>query len=273
MPRVSVLLTTYNRPGMLREAIQSVLAQTYEDYELIVLDDNSSHPGQRDVLWEYRDRIVLYKSDVTAEERPERVRYAVLANTGLALARGEYVSYLCDDDLYLPNRLQAMVSRLDQGDCQVVYGSQRVLRGGEEQFTRYATAILPKASMVVDHSSVMHTARVAAEVGGWDDDRAHWRHADAIFWDRLTAASHWFHPVHEVTDIHRYHAESVSEAGIPALGRTTMGWSLAAHGTAEDEEAEEELRDRLAELLDEYGAESSQFSGANHNGPVHGQKM
>jgi spore maturation protein CgeD len=216
MPRVSVLLTTYNRPGMLREAIGSVLAQTYEDYELIVLDDNSSDPAQWEVLADHRNDVILYKSDITPAERPERVRYAVLANIGLALARGEYVTYLCDDDLYLPRRLELMTARLDEGDCQIVYGSQQVTRGGTEQFTRYATRILPKASMVVDHSSVMHTAQAARDAGGWDEDRANWRHADATFWDRLTEAGHWFYPVPEVTDVHRYHAGSVSEAGIPA---------------------------------------------------------
>lgn len=218
MPRVSVLLTSYNRAGMLTEAIESVLAQTFQDFELIVLDDNSSDPAQWDVIDGYRDRIVLFKSDVRPAERPERVRYAVLANIGLALARGEYVTYLCDDDWYLPRRLEVMVSRLDEGDCQVVYGSQRVVRDGADQFTRPATHVLPKASMVVDHSSVMHTRQAGLDVGGWDEDRANWRSADATFWDRLTGQGHWFYPAGdgEVLDVHRYHAGSVSEAGIPA---------------------------------------------------------
>jgi spore maturation protein CgeD len=218
MPRVSVLLTTYNRPAMLREAVDSVLAQTFTDFELIVLDDNSSSPAQWDVLADYRDAVVLYKSGVQPAERPERVRYAVLANIGLGLARGEYVTYLCDDDWYLPRRLEVMAARLDEGGCQVVYGSQRVVRDGAEQFTRPAAHILPKASMVVDHSSVMHTRQAGLDAGGWDEDRANWRHADATFWDRLTGAGHWFYPAGggEVLDVHRYHAGSVSEAGIPA---------------------------------------------------------
>ena len=218
MPRVSVLLTTYNRPGMLREAIESVLAQTYTDYELIILDDNSSDPEQWEVLAEYRDRAIVYKSDVTPAQRPEKVRYAVLANIGLRLARGEYITYLCDDDLYLPHRLEVMAARLDQGDCQVVYGAQRCDRDGQPVMIRPATAKLAKASMVVDHSSVMHTAEAASAVGGWDEDRKHWRSADAAFWDRLTAAGHWFCPAGggDVLDVHRFHAGSVSEAGIPA---------------------------------------------------------
>jgi spore maturation protein CgeD len=217
-PRVSVLLTTWNRPLMLTEAVNSVLAQTCQDFELIILDDNSADPEQVRILaalWT-RPGVVIYKSAVTAEERPQRARYATLANTGLALARGEYVTYLCDDDLYLPRRLEVMAARLDEGDCQVVYGSQRCERDGALQHFRPALNVLTRASMVVDHSSVMHTRQAAADAGGWDESPAHWRAADAVFWDRLTAAGHLFHPVAEVTDVHRFHSGSVSEAGIPA---------------------------------------------------------
>ena len=219
-PRVSVLLTTYSRPRMLAEAIESVLGQTFTDYELIILDDNSpaEAAGTPELLAAYWNdpKIRIYKDDVTPDERAARVRYAVLANIGLALARGEYVTYLCDDDLYLPRRLEVMTARLGQGDCQVVYGSQQVMRDGQQVMMRPAAAVLAKASMVVDHSSVMHTRQAAADAGGWDEDPAHWNHADAAFWDRLTAAGHLFYPVDEVTDVHRFHAGSVSEAGIPA---------------------------------------------------------
>lgn len=218
-PAVSVLLTCYNRRDMLDEAIKSVLAQTYGDYELIILDDNSSDAsGVPDLLARYRTdpRIRLYKDNVQPAERGARVRYAVLANIGLALARGHYVTYLCDDDLYLPGRLAAMTARLGRGDCQVVYGSQHCESDGRTQYDRLAADVLHSASFVVDHSSVMHTAAAAREVGGWDDNPAHWAHADAVFWDRLTRAGHLFYPVREFTDIHRFHPGSVTAAGIPA---------------------------------------------------------
>jgi spore maturation protein CgeD len=218
LPRVSVLLTTWNRPQMLTDAIESVQQQTFRDYELIILDDNSDDPDVWDVLRGVRrdPHVVLYKSNVQPGERAQKVRYAVLANVGLALARGEYVTYLCDDDLYLPRRLEVMTARLDKGDCQVVYGTQRTERAGVQGFMRPATAILSKASMVVDHSSVMHTRQAGLEAGGWDESPEHWNHADAIFWDRLTSAGHLFYPVSEVTDVHRFHGGSVSEAGVPA---------------------------------------------------------
>lgn len=217
MPTVSVLLTSYNKPAMLAQAIDSVLLQTYQDFELLILEDNSPNPEVLKTVARYWDhpKVVVYKSNVTEEERPLRVRYAVLANVGLRIAHGKYITYLCDDDLYCPTRLERMVERLDKGDCEVVYGSQRCLhlKDGEwiELATRQAEKVLDKASMVVDHSSVMHTMKVGREVGGWVEHPRWWGLADAVFWDRLTEAGHLFYPIPEVLDVHRYHSGSVSE--------------------------------------------------------------
>jgi hypothetical protein len=76
-----------------------------------------------------------------------------------------------------------------------------------------ADRVLESAYCSVDHSSVMHTRQAALDVGGWDEDPAHWKIADAVFWNRLTGAGHLFHPVPEFTDIHRYWEGSVS--GLP----------------------------------------------------------
>ena len=109
-PLVSVLLTSYNRPKMVQEAIESVLNQTYQNFELIILDDNSSEETQK-VLSRYLNgsKVKFYKSDVKDEDRWKEARYAVLFNVGLKMAKGELITYLCDDDYFLPQRLERMV--------------------------------------------------------------------------------------------------------------------------------------------------------------------
>jgi spore maturation protein CgeD len=216
MPKVSVLLTTYNRPDMLEEAIKSVLDQTMQDFELILLDDNSDQTDQLALLYEYWDhpKVRLYKDDVSNNNRRDKTRYAVLANIGISIARGKYITYLCDDDLYLPRRLELMTARLDRGDCHVVFGTQRVMSAqGSIVYYRMADRIRKDAHHIVDHSSVMHTREAAMAVGGWDDDPTIWRDADAFFWDRLTNMGYYFHPVKEECDVHRFHPNSVSERG------------------------------------------------------------
>lgn len=215
MTHVSVLLTTYNRPAMLEEAVQSVLAQTHADYELLILDDNSSLPEQQALIAGYWNdpRIRVYKDNVAPEHRRDRVRYAVLINAGLQLARGEYITYLCDDDLFLPDRLAVMAARLDEGDCQVVYGEQRMEDYlGAERGIRFEGGGILEDAYGVDHSSVMHTRSVSVAAGGWDDNPDRWNDADAAFWGRLTAAGHRFHPVGQITDVHRFHDASVQSS-------------------------------------------------------------
>lgn len=218
-PKVSVLLTSYNRPEFLRNAVISVLTQTLADFELVILDDASSDKGVAGVLAEvWADpRVVIYKPALVPADRWRLCRYAVLANVGLALARGTYVTYLCDDDWYLPRRLEVMAARLDQGDCQVVYSVQQLVNSrGEPTGVRGPYGVLDTGAFKVDHSSVMHTAQAARDAGGWNESPSLWSHADAAFWDRLAAAGHKFHPAgDEPLDVHRFHPGTVTSAGGP----------------------------------------------------------
>ncbi len=106
MPKVSVCIPTYNRSAYLRQAIESVQAQTYRDYELLVLD-NVSTDGTPQVVAGVKDARVRYF-------RNER-RLSIIAsyNRCLELARGQYVALLPDDDLWLPRFLERTVSILD----------------------------------------------------------------------------------------------------------------------------------------------------------------
>ena len=222
MPRVSVLLTSYNRSRFLPQAVRSVLGQTYRDFELIILDDNSPAaggvPGFLASVWDH-PKVRIYKDDVLPGERAAQVRYAVLANTGLSLARGELITYLCDDDWYAPGRLEVMAAMLDDGPSTgVVYGKQAVTsEDGQVIAYRDGPEVLDDAWCRVDHSSVMHTAEAGEKAGGWDASPEHWATGDAAFWRRLNAAGYSFRrvPGDEPLDYHRDHAHGVNKLGGP----------------------------------------------------------
>ena len=103
-PRVSVVIPTYNDAEYLSEAIESVLAQTYTDYEIIVIDDGSAD-NTRQVLDPYQDKIryIYQKNQGVAAAR----------NRGINLARGELIAFLDADDLFLPDKLQQQVTLFD----------------------------------------------------------------------------------------------------------------------------------------------------------------
>jgi len=115
MPKVSVVIPTYNRRAYLTEAIDSVLAQTYADYEVIVVDDGSTD-GTRQLLDErYDDRIRYLWQENQGE--------SVARNRGIALATGEYIALLDSDDVWLPDRLMKQVPILDaEPDTVLVFG-------------------------------------------------------------------------------------------------------------------------------------------------------
>lgn len=106
MPRVSVLLTCYNHIAYLPTAMQSVLDQTFGDYEILALDDGSKD-GTRDWLRAQNDpRIRCLFNDKNLGT------YGTL-NVGLRECQGEYVAILNDDDLWLPEKLQAQLDAFD----------------------------------------------------------------------------------------------------------------------------------------------------------------
>src|SRR5574337_113700 len=105
-PRVSIVLPTHNRPVLLDEALISVAAQTYPDWELIVVDDASSPPAAPKLPGSCADRIA-------AIVNPQALGGAVSKSVGAESARGEIIAFLDDDDLYHPVYIERAVAILD----------------------------------------------------------------------------------------------------------------------------------------------------------------
>ena len=98
-PQVSVMMPVYNGEKYVADAIRSLLAQTWQDWELIVVDDGSTDATPR-ILDQFRDRRIRRVWQQNAGE-------AVARNTALDLARGERLAFLDADDVYLPSALEA----------------------------------------------------------------------------------------------------------------------------------------------------------------------
>lgn len=102
---VSVIIPTFNYARFLPHAIDSVLAQTYQRKECIVVDDGSTD-STPEVLWHYETRIKV----VTQPNRG----LSAARNAGMAAARGDYLSFLDADDWSEPDKLAVQVAYLDE---------------------------------------------------------------------------------------------------------------------------------------------------------------
>jgi glycosyltransferase involved in cell wall biosynthesis len=107
MPKVSVIIPTYNRADCLRSAIASVLGQTFQDFEIIVVDDASNDNTAETVAAIQDQRIKYLRHDANTGEAGSR-------NTGVTNATGEYIAFLDDDDEWLPEKLELQVDLLDK---------------------------------------------------------------------------------------------------------------------------------------------------------------
>src|SRR5947209_1576391 len=110
--QVSVVIPTRNRPEMLSAAIDSVLAQTFTDYEIVVVingPDNAATPKTFEAA--AGCRIV----------RIERAGIATALNAGIEAAQGEWIAFLDDDDLWEPKRLEAELDFADTAAADVVF--------------------------------------------------------------------------------------------------------------------------------------------------------
>jgi glycosyltransferase involved in cell wall biosynthesis len=209
-PSVSVIMTVYEAGGHLQQALDSVINQSFTDWELLVMDDGSTDPLVHSTLDAIVDpRVTVCRYSPSEADRAFSCRYATLINRAVRYSTGKYVTYLCGDDFYMPDRLERMVAVLEQGH-DVLYGSQMMIReDGSVLGRRPADLVLADAAFAVDLNSVMHTRESFNEVGGWDES-PEWRHADARFWRRLTGAGYMFVPVlGDPTDTKRYREQSV----------------------------------------------------------------
>ena len=113
-PLVSIVLPTYKRAHLLRQAIESVLAQTHANLELIVVDDNSPDDTAQVVAAFDDPRIRYVKND-------PNLKLPRALNRGFSLSKGEYLTWTSDDNLLAPTAIEKMVDALGRGDSDFVY--------------------------------------------------------------------------------------------------------------------------------------------------------
>jgi len=121
VPRVSVNMAVYNTASYLPEAIESILSQTYTNFEFIIIDDGSTDCS-RDIVQKYAEQ----DSRIRFVSRPNK-GVAVTRSEGLSLSRGEFYAVMDSDDISLPSRLEREVAFLDDTPECVCVGTSVLL--------------------------------------------------------------------------------------------------------------------------------------------------
>ena len=128
MPTVSVIIHTYNNEKFIAETVESVLNQTYKDYEIVVVDDGSVD-GTRVALKPYMQKIRYHYK--------ENGGIASAKNAGISLSETEFVAFLDHDDLWVPDKLQLQMEHFNENpQIGLVYAKYTSFRDGKELRTK-----------------------------------------------------------------------------------------------------------------------------------------
>jgi len=208
-PLVTIVIPTYNRAALLRETLDSVSAQTFRDYEIVVVDDGST---------DHTAQMIARRAEPIRYFRQRNEGASSARNHGLREARGSLVAFLDSDDLWLPEYLQACVELLSRRDeVAMVYcdftciGQTGQPVNGHRKFQHDGDVIERLFASTFVHTSCVTARRsVVLDAGGFDESLP--TNEDYDLWLRL-ALQHPFGLVPRVLCRRRTHSLSLSRNG------------------------------------------------------------
>jgi len=199
-PLVSVIVPTYDRYASLSRALESIERQTFQDYEVIVVNDGGNSVS--DVVAEFSKAKLI--------DHPENRGLPAARNTALHAAVGKYATYLDDDDEFLPNHLQVLTEKLENSgfqaaytDCFFAYPDGRKVREMSFDFDRDVWL----TKNITPCICVMHELGILKGVGYFDESLPN--HEDWDMWIRMSRFYDFVH-IPEITAIYYKHPGSMS---------------------------------------------------------------
>jgi glycosyltransferase involved in cell wall biosynthesis len=216
MPKVSVIIPTYNCAQYLKNAIDSILGQTFQDFEIIVVDDGSTDKT--------KEEMAVYNKSVT------RVRYifqenrgaGAARNKGIGMAQGEYIAFLDADDVYMPEMLEkAMKFLADNTSSDIVitewYLSEAGLFATKKSKEHVTIEDFPENSEILFETllkrSFLNVCMIAKRsdleaTGGFDESL--YLGEDADLWRRIVKYKLRIGIIHEPLYVYRKRKNSIT---------------------------------------------------------------
>ena len=203
-PLVSIVLATCNGARYLRLAVESILAQTYEDWELILVDDAST-----DRTPELIAELQAIDSRIRSVRHPQNRRLPAALNTGFAAARGAYHAWTSDDNLYRPHAIATLVGFLEEHpQFAMVYADYSTT--DEEGNVTGRVVVAPPHTLAYFNGigpCVLYRQSVHQRLGGYSGGS--FTAEDYEFWVR-TACAFRIAPLHEDLYLYRLHSGSLT---------------------------------------------------------------
>ena len=209
VPTISVLMSVYNDEEYLERAIESILNQTYRDFEFLITDDSSTDRS-RSIIQQYAERDDRIRGFVNAENRG----LTKTLNDMIQRASGRFIARMDADDIARRHRFEKQVRVFDsERPVDVVFGNTRFI---DKRGTAVCVSWRPDENEVVEqlgtrcyipHPTVMVRTAAIKEVDGYDE--SYWTGQDHDLWRRMKESGATFHYIPEVLLDYRLNPNSV----------------------------------------------------------------
>lgn len=259
-PLISVIIPTYNRLPLLLEAIESVKAQTYSNWELIIVDDGSTD-GTAEAIQQIYDPIIrVLRLSHTAHINE-------IMNAGVKESKGELIGFLDSDDLWMPEKLELQLQTLRNENKKWIYGGYELMDENKKVIYKSSARFIPLSGWILKEiiltkagitiCSVMIEKKFFEELGGFSAD-PHIR-GDYEFTLRMATKAEAAVIPETVVRV-REHSGRITKARVFPFERTSRTYETFI-ANKPGKEFEKLARKRLAYLL----AEASVYRFANGN--------
>jgi glycosyltransferase involved in cell wall biosynthesis len=248
-PLVSVVVPAYNQARFLREALESVVAQSYAHWEAIVVNNHSDDDTVEVTasLNDSRISLVNFRNDgIIAASR----------NKGIALSSGSYIAFLDSDDKWYPDKLERCVAILETPKDLVCHGEHFLWDGGRRKTVTYGPARRATYRELLYRRNCLSTSAVVVRreallrAGGFDENPSFVTAEDYDLWLRLAREGCVFGFTDEVLGEYRMHSANATKAADRYLAGVSA--VLKSHFDRQDDHSFRERLRRRRRIMREY---------------------
>lgn len=162
----SIIMPAYNRGFCIERAVNALLGQTYQDFELIIIDDGSTDGTENRIKERYKE--YLDSGRIVYIRQPENKGVAAARNEGLKRAKNEWIAYADTDNIPLPDFLETFAAAAETHGNQCIYAQVRHSGSGAVFRELFKYASLLKGNLI-DIGAFVHTRSVYERLGGFDE--------------------------------------------------------------------------------------------------------
>lgn len=195
MPKVSIIMPTYNRGEEICRPLNSLVNQSYSDFEVVIVNDGGE--SQRERLAQFSSLSIIY------DELSQNSGAPTARNRAIDLATGDHITFLDDDDKVLPDHLETLVQAMERGTHSVVYSNayiQQLLLQSDGSYLEGSRQVFTNTDFNRDHllianyihiANIMFRKECLEKSGRFDPDLT--THQDLDLWIRLSRHYDFLH--------------------------------------------------------------------------------